>query len=180
MKTYSNEDVRLRQGDRYEILSSGDRGYLFTSNDIDVPGDKDKTLEDVLSAAIAREFNLEISPIELNASLILNHITFASNSAELTPSSLLELDRVTDFLVHNPEVEIEVSAHTDDVGSDEFNEQLSERRANSVKQYLIKNNIPEGSLSSVGFGESRPLVANNSEENRRRNRRVELRVTKIN
>ena len=123
---------------------------------------------------------MDIAPIAMNASLILNNITFASNSSDLSPGSLLELDRVVEFMNLNPGVEIEVSAHSDDVGADSYNLQLSQRRAASVKDYLVKNKIADSRTVSVGYGETRPIVQNDTDVNRAMNRRVELKITALN
>ena len=167
---YADESFFLRQGDQYEILTSGDRGYLLASGKISVPivtdGETSKIIQD----------NINVDPITVGANLILNNISFATNSDKLSPSSLLGLDRVSEFMKLNPKVSIEISAHSDDVGAASFNQQLSQRRASSVKDYLVKANINVNRMQSVGFGEEKPLVPNDSEENRAKNRRVELKV----
>jgi len=123
---------------------------------------------------------VEVAPIEIGTNIVLNSISFASNSDHLNPGSLLELDRVGQFMELNPSVSIEVSAHSDDVGAADFNKQLSQRRAVSVEDYLEKKNIATNRMQSVGYGEEVPMVANDSEENRAINRRVELKVIAIN
>ena len=170
---YSDEEFILRIGDQYEVLASGDRGYLFASTMI-------VASEEGAREAAAGNIVIDIYPVDIDASLILNNITFASNSSDLSPGSLLELDHVVEFMNLNPGVEIEVSAHSDDVGADAYNLQLSERRAGSVKTHLVKNNLGEKRITSIGFGETKPLVSNDSEENRAKNRRVELKITAIN
>ncbi|MEN8249479.1 MAG: OmpA family protein [Bacteroidota bacterium] len=170
---YSSETFHLRQGDQYEVLTSGDRGYLLASGKISVP-----VIADGEEAPVM-ENEVEVSPIAVGANLILNNISFATNSDQLFPGSLLELDRVSEFMNLNPNITIEVSAHSDDVGAKAFNLQLSERRAASVKDYLIKKNIGVDKMHSVGYGESKPLVPNDSDENRAKNRRVELKIIAV-
>ena len=102
-----------------------------------------------------------------------------SNSADLKPSSLLELDRVIELMQKNPTLHIEISAHTDDMGSDTYNLKLSQNRATSAVIYLKKQGTPVARLKHVGYGKARPVVPNDSEENRAINRRVELRVLKF-
>ena len=171
---YADESFFLRQGDQYEILTSGDRGYLLASGKISVPIVADGEIAKVIQS------NIDVDPITVGANLILNNISFASNSDRLSPSSLLGLDRVSDFMQLNPNVSIEISAHSDDVGAAAFNLQLSQRRASSVKDYLVKANINVKRMNSIGFGEEKPLVINDSEENRAINRRVEMKVIGIN
>ena len=84
-----------------------------------------------------------------------------------------------DFMVLNDYVSIEISAHSDNVGSDDFNLRLSQRRAASVKDYLVQKNINKDRMKSVGYGEQRPIVSNDTEENRTKNRRVELMVIAV-
>jgi len=176
IEAYSDEDIYLRQGDRYSVMASGDRGYLFSTKTIDVWSAD--SLGDDQSSGV--EFDMSIAEIALNSYLILNNITFESNAAELSPGSLLELEGVIKLLKNNPDIQIEISAHTDDIGTDEFNLELSERRARSVKEYMVRNNIPHYRMSNVGYGESNPIVSNDNDENRTKNRRVEIKVTALN
>jgi outer membrane protein OmpA-like peptidoglycan-associated protein len=170
-ESYGGGTFKLRQGDQYEVLTSGDRGYLLASGKISVP-----VVAEGEDPPVIEEQSIEVSPITLGANLILNNISFATNSANLAPGSLLELDRVGEFMALNPTVKIEISAHSDDVGAAAFNQQLSQRRAQSVQDYLKKKNVKEANMESIGYGEERPLVPNDSEENRAKNRRVELQI----
>ena len=126
------------------------------------------------------QFDIEILPISVGANLILNNISFSTNSSQLLPGSLFELDRVSEFMLLNPTISVEISAHTDDVGAVDFNIQLSRKRAISVEDYLIKKNINKSRMQSVGYGETKPLVPNDSEDNRAINRRVELKIIGMN
>jgi outer membrane protein OmpA-like peptidoglycan-associated protein len=76
----------------------------------------------------------------------------------------------------NPDIRIEISAHTDDVGSQEYNARLSDKRAASVVTFLTKNDIFKDRLQAKGYGKLQPLVPNDSAENRAKNRRVEIRI----
>ena len=108
--------------------------------------------------------------------MTLDHINFASNSHDLEASSFTTLDRVIELLQNNPGMSIEISAHTDDVGDAAYNLKLSERRALTIVRYLTKKGIPVQRMRPTGYGETRPLVSNDSEKNRAINRRVELQV----
>jgi OOP family OmpA-OmpF porin len=92
----------------------------------------------------------------------------------------LELKSIVNMLKLNPKIQIEISAHTDDVGPDDFNVNLSQRRAQTVTQYLSKSGVPIKQLMAKGYGETKPLVPNDSDENKAKNRRVELMVTSMN
>jgi outer membrane protein OmpA-like peptidoglycan-associated protein/Tol biopolymer transport system component len=167
------ETVYLRKGDRYQVVTSSDKGYLFSSTTV-LAGDA--TNENNTPESIT----LHVTPVKAGVNLTLNHITFPSNSAELKPSSFIELDRVADLLTNNPNVAIEISAHTDDVGNDDYNNSLSEKRAQSVLEYLKKKKINPQQLITKGYGETRPVVPNDSDANRERNRRVELVILNVN
>ena len=90
--------------------------------------------------------------------------------------SFNELDRLYDILKENKGMKIEISGHTDDKGSDEYNKNLSNSRAKSVLNYLVNKGINADRLTSIGYGESQPVVKNDSDENRAYNRRVEFKV----
>jgi outer membrane protein OmpA-like peptidoglycan-associated protein len=106
----------------------------------------------------------------------LNNIFFDFNKWDLKPESHFEIDRLLRFLELHPDLRIVIAAHTDDIGSDEYNYDLSNKRARSVMDYLIRKNIDRSRLEFLGYGESRPAVPNDSEENRAKNRRVEFRL----
>ena len=84
------------------------------------------------------------------------------------------LDRVVRTLTDNPELRVEVAGHTDDRGTEEYNLDLSMRRAESVRDYLVDHGIDGGRLVAQGYGRSQPLADTDTAENRRLNRRVEL------
>ncbi len=106
----------------------------------------------------------------------VNNIFFDFNKWDLKPASYFELNRLVRFLETNPEIAIVIAAHTDNVGTEEYNIDLSKKRAGSVLEYLVGKGIDPGRLESIGYGESRPEVPNDTEENRARNRRVEFRI----
>ncbi|MCX7889136.1 MAG: OmpA family protein [Rhodobacteraceae bacterium] len=106
------------------------------------------------------------------------NIYFASGSAQLTPDSAYVLATITDIVKRCPGLRILISGHTDDVGSDAMNQALSERRAQAVVKYLTGQGIEPGRLFATGYGESRPMVPNDSDFNRGRNRRIEFSLYK--
>ncbi|NRB40620.1 MAG: OmpA family protein [Pseudomonadales bacterium] len=109
-----------------------------------------------------------------------NSIRFDSNSKSLESSSYKLLTGVVDALKKVPHLDIEIQAHTDSIGSETFNQNLSENRARSVYDYLVSHGINESRLSSKGFGESQPRASNDTLEGRSLNRRVDFVVTKVN
>jgi len=104
----------------------------------------------------------------------LDDVLFAFGRADLQPGSQRTLDRVAEFLKAHPERAISIEGHTDDVGSDAANQQLSERRARAVSDYLRSRGVDANRLETVGYGETRPMVANTSPSARQQNRRVEI------
>ncbi|MNL75232.1 Photosystem I chlorophyll a apoprotein A2 [compost metagenome] len=88
----------------------------------------------------------------------------------------MELDKLTDFLSKNKTIKIEISGHTDDVGSDSENMALSQRRAQSVQYYLQQAGIAADRILAKGYGETKPMAPNDSDENRQKNRRIEWRI----
>jgi OmpA-OmpF porin, OOP family len=106
-------------------------------------------------------------------------VYFEPKSYELTDESKAHLDEVVITINISPEFQkIEVSAHTDYKGSGESNQVLSEKRAASVKDYLVSRGVNEKRLIAKGYGESQPIASNRTEEGRAKNRRVELKVMK--
>ncbi|MDO9103922.1 MAG: OmpA family protein [Methylovulum sp.] len=103
-------------------------------------------------------------------------ITFGFDSATLTPQAQTALDSVGTVLNQYPDSTIKITGHTDDTGSDSYNQKLSEERAASVSSYLSQHNVSYNRLTTQGMGESMPKVPNTSEANRAQNRRVELAI----
>ena len=178
----ANEMIALRVGDRYEIEATSDKGYFFASTSIEITEEGIKTEspeeEEVIRVA-GTELEMKLTPIIEDQSLNLNDILFESNSAQLSEVSFQELARVIDVMLKNPTMRVEISAHTDDVGSELYNQALSQRRANSVVDYLSANNVPQNRFEAIGYGEARPIVPNDTDDNRAKNRRVELKVLEV-
>ncbi|HET7498182.1 MAG TPA: OmpA family protein, partial [Candidatus Eisenbacteria bacterium] len=104
----------------------------------------------------------------------LEGVNFITDSAELTPESKATLDRTAASLARWPEVRVEVGGHTDSMADDAYNMQLSQRRAETVRAYLIRAGISARRLEAKGYGETRPIAPNDTEAGRAKNRRVEL------
>jgi len=106
--------------------------------------------------------------------LVLRGVNFEFDSAEVDEPSKLVLQVAAEQLNKRPDVRVRVEGHTDSTGPDAYNQQLSERRAASVREILIGNGVSAARLDSVGFGESRPIASNDTGDGRALNRRVEL------
>jgi OOP family OmpA-OmpF porin len=111
--------------------------------------------------------------------LVLNNIQFELSSANLLEAGKKELDKLSVFMNKNPKVEILLSGHTSTDGTIAFNKALSINRVKTCKLYLMSKAIDEGRIEAVGYGSEKPVAPNDTEENRSRNRRVEMRITKL-
>lgn len=101
---------------------------------------------------------------------------FAVNSSTLLPGAYNELERVSRVLLQYPETTIRIAGHTDSTGSADYNQKLSELRAESVKKALVGMGVDSSRMSTIGYGEGMPVASNNTEAGRQQNRRVEVRI----
>lgn len=118
--------------------------------------------------------DIPLQPIELNASLVLKNVFFETNSAELKPVSVIEIDKLFQLLADNPTLKVQINGHTDNVGKPADNLKLSTARAKAVADYLVGKGIDAVRLGSKGFGETKPIADNSTEAGRALNRRTEF------
>lgn len=116
--------------------------------------------------------------VKIGVPIVLEGITFATNKSDITPESELVLAKALKTLQTYPEIIVEISGHTDNVGSNSSNQKLSQRRADSVKSWLVSKGIVGDRIISVGYGEESPRVPNDTAENKRLNRRIEFKRIK--
>lgn len=160
--------VGLRESAVYE-LSVQKAGYVFQNIDIPIPA---ATAEEQL---ITREVTLRT--LRVGTSKVLRNIYFDFNKASFKDESYTELNKLEAMIAENPGMEVEISGHTDNIGTAAYNKDLSQRRANAVKEYLLNKGIDARRVTAVGYGEERPLASNDDElEGRELNRRVEFKV----
>ena len=114
------------------------------------------------------------APNPCNEVIRLRGVEFEFDRADVRSQSAVVLDVAAEQLVSCPDVRIRVEGHTDFLGTDAYNQGLSERRAQAVRRYLTTKGVTGQRMQAVGFGESRPLAPGRSDEDRARNRRVEL------
>ncbi|MCZ7601373.1 MAG: OmpA family protein [Melioribacteraceae bacterium] len=128
--------------------------------------------------AEAEKLEIKKEEIQVGQTIELKNVFFAFNKSDLLPESYPELNKVAEFLKDNPTVEIELAGHTDDIGSDSYNMELSDKRANSAKAYIVAQGISESRLRAKGYGETRPVAPNDQDWGREKNRRVEFTILK--
>lgn len=156
--------VLLPRGRRYSITAESP-GYIFYSDEYFVPTN---------AAAEDLSKDILLQPTSGGTTRLL--VFFDYNKAELKSESMPDLRRAVRFLRNNPTVDVEIAGHTDSVGNDGYNQELSQRRANAVRSFFVENGVSASRLKAVGYGERQPAADNGTEEGRARNRRVELRV----
>jgi len=113
----------------------------------------------------------------LNTVIVLDNVLFKSNDTILLKESFVALDKLVKQMQLNKTMKIEIRGHTDNTGNEIRNQQLSEERAKAVADYLISKNIDKNRLSSKGFGSEKPIASNDTEEGRKKNRKVEFVIT---
>ncbi|HSH50767.1 MAG TPA: OmpA family protein, partial [Bacteroidales bacterium] len=149
-------------------LNVSKEGYLFYSDNFSLKGVFEITDPFIKDVAL--------NAIKPGEKIILRNIFYATDSYELMDKSVAELDKLTKFLEDNPDLEIEISGHTDSVGTNEYNLTLSEKRAQSVVKYLINQGISIKRLTYKGYGEEQPVDTNETDEGRANNRRTEIKI----
>ncbi|MFH1196403.1 MAG: OmpA family protein [bacterium] len=153
---------------------------LYTGLITEVPEVDYERIENIVKKHIPREITKEIvvdRPVSEQAkNWVLVGVNFDFNSHRLKTESYPVLFHAVQVLLQNPTMTVEIQGHTDNIGSEQYNQRLSEKRAEAVRNYLVARGIAANRLRTVGFGEKRPLADNNSPEGRSMNRRIEFKV----
>jgi outer membrane protein OmpA-like peptidoglycan-associated protein len=160
------------------IVTGSAAGYSAAQKQVDVI--EGETTEDVL-LELKRSGKVQFNDKTLQEGdhVVMNNIQFEVNSAVLLAAGKQELDKLAAFMKQNPSMEILLSGHTSSEGSASLNRELSLKRVKSCKDYLVSKGIEEGLITIKGFGPDQPVAPNDTEANRSRNRRVELKITKL-
>ncbi len=196
---YINEKDPLGGDDKDQIMPYGCKKIAKDSDKDGIPDSKDKCPNTALGAPVSNDgcsldtdqdgvpnyldecpttpLGYDVAQNGCAISITLN-INFATSSAVIPKSSYDEIERFIDFMKLKKNYNAHIIGHTDNVGSEQSNQQLSLRRAKSLNNYLIKHNIDSKRLTYEGRGESDPKVNNDTPENRYTNRRVEIELTK--
>jgi flagellar motor protein MotB len=158
--------ISLKPGMNYGI-SVSKKEYLFHSENFDIP-------ENAVAKKIQKDILLK--RIEVGTKIVLNNIFFDFNKATLRTESVAELDRVNKLMTDMPSLRIEISGHTDNIGSASYNKKLSESRAKAVVDYLAKKGIERTRMEFKGYGFKQPIASNKTKEGRQQNRRTEFKI----
>jgi outer membrane protein OmpA-like peptidoglycan-associated protein len=113
---------------------------------------------------------------KVERTIILDDVLFDFDRSNIKPEAAAILDRLVSFMNENKDKKVSLSGHTDSVGTEAYNQKLSERRVSSVRDYVVKKGVESGRVSGQGFGESKPIADNKTREGRAKNRRVEIKV----
>jgi outer membrane protein OmpA-like peptidoglycan-associated protein len=129
-----------------------------------------------LRAQLLAQLNSILQTRDSARGLIVNmsDVLFDTGSFTLKPGAREKLAKISGILLAHSGLTLQIEGHTDSVGGDEFNQQLSERRADSVRDFLAEQGVPGSSITARGFGKTQPVAPNDTPEGRQRNRRVEL------
>ncbi|QKG79122.1 PorP/SprF family type IX secretion system membrane protein [Tenuifilum thalassicum] len=146
-------------------IAANATGYMFYNDTVQWYGN---------NYSIKHDFSMR--PLTKGVSVVLKNVVFEQGSTELLESSKPELDNIAQVMLDNPTIKIEISGHTDNVGSYAANKSLSQKRAQAAVDYLISKGVDGSRLKAVGYGPDKPRASNDTEEGRMLNRRVEAAV----
>ncbi|UCS94187.1 OmpA family protein [Echinicola marina] len=181
---FSNDDGKLRfqlEPNANFTMIASKNGYFTKSISYSTIG-KTPAQEDLIQDVtnIVLDTTVVLEKLELEKAIVLENIYYDLDKADIRPDAALELDKLVKILQDNPEIKIELSSHTDARASDEYNRDLSQRRAESAVNYIVSQGIDKDRLVAKGYGEDRLIIENaQTEEEHQINRRTEFKVTEI-
>lgn len=154
----------------------GGKNYAFAADAKGfLPFSENVSLKD-LKENESFEFEIKLEPIAVGKEFVMKNIFFATGAFELLDASKAELNYLVNFLAENENIKLEIGGHTDNVGVSSANQTLSEKRALSVKNYLINKGINTSRLSSKGYGDTQPTAPNDTDANKAKNRRTSFKI----
>jgi len=165
----NGEFMLVLPSDKDYALNVSKDGYLFYSDNFSLKG-----LHGIDKPFIR---NIGLKPVKVGETVILRNIFFDTDKYSLKPESVAELNKLLDLLKANPSIKLELSGHTDIMGTPAHNLELSQNRAKAVYEYLVTSGIAASRLSFKGYGQTRPVDSNDTEQGRANNRRTEFSVT---
>lgn len=150
---------------------------VVSATNISVPADTVKQLKTIKTDIKSKDES--VFDVKKGDKIVLKHVLFVQSKDDFLPDSYAELDRLVATMNQNPQITIEVSGHTDNQGNRDLNLKLSEERAIKVKDYLVSRGIDAKRINVKGYGPDKPISANDTEEHRRLNRRVEFEIIQM-
>ncbi len=180
-----NFQFRVYEGENYTLVGEN-TDYFTTRGEFSMIG-KSIPQEDLVKMVTNKTFEtkLNLDKIVLEKAIVLENILYEFAKWDIREDAAIELDKLVNILVDNPEIRIELSSHTDSVDSDEYNLRLSQKRAESAVNYIVSAGIDRERIVAKGYGESRPIARNtnpdgtDNPEGRQKNRRTEFKVISI-
>jgi len=177
---------RVYENENYSLVGDAD-GYIVKRQPFTTLGKgvDPATLKDLITN-ITLDTTIVLDKKEKDISFVLENIFYEFNQWYIRPDAAIELDKLVQILIDNPELKIELSSHTDSIGSDSYNLELSQRRAQSAVDYIIQRGIAPDRLVPKGYGESKPIARNTHPDGsdnpagRQKNRRTEFKILEIN
>ena len=162
----------------FEVLRASALGYVDGSGTADI-GQGDDNPEVMIYLTKGKSTQFDNKQINVGESITLNNILFDQGKAEIKNDSKPELEKLVSFLLANPNAEIELSGHTSSEGERGYNLSLSYNRVKACKDFIVAKGITEDRIIAIGFGPDHPVAPNDTETNRTKNRRVEMRLKKL-
>jgi outer membrane protein OmpA-like peptidoglycan-associated protein len=173
VKTYNSEDGQFQfsiaRGHNY-VLTGDKAGYTTTRATVSTEAIKRQDPDDTISVTIYMD------SIHINGEYIMHNILYDFDKATLRPESAGELEKLTTLMKDNPSLDVKIFSYTDAKGTDAYNKNLSQQRAQSVVDYLVRNGIDRSKLSAEGMGKTNPIASNETDEGRQQNRRTTFRI----
>jgi outer membrane protein OmpA-like peptidoglycan-associated protein len=165
-------EVLVPNGQKYELvyLSLGRKEVTAS-----VPVNNDKNQNIKLTLRYSRKDPPKTPGRESPAGFVLKGVNFDTGKATIRPESIPRMDSLLEFMTYKKSARIEISGHTDNVGRAQLNKDLSERRAQAVRDFLVKEGVDKTRIEAVGYGDEQPLATNATDEGRQTNRRIEAR-----
>lgn len=162
----------LRDDGSFDFSLINKRNYLLI-----IQGEDFFRIEEIFFLDGDTEINLETEPIE--SKIAFQSLEFENGKSEILPAMHKDLDKLANFMLDHPKISLNISGHTDSQGSEESNLLLSQARADAIKAYLMyRFKIDPARIEARGFGSSKPIVEENTDEDRKLNRRVEFQITR--
>ena len=176
--------ISLKSDNKYDSTITSDNYMLYSENEAIEEDTLDEEVSGIegetgIEEDIEIEKDNELTRLEVGNKVVLNNVFFDNDKSTLKKKSIIELEKIGDFLEKNKHLEVEISGHTDSNGSDQYNIGLSDRRAQAVVDYLLAYGISSKRMTYKGYGETAPIDTNVTPDGRAMNRRTEFKITGI-